>query len=231
MRFFAMLAVGLLLMSCQNNAQDKVDLTSRKDSISYSIGFSIGQNFKMQEIDVDPAIVAAAMADVIGGKTTMLTDEQAQQIWMSYQGELMAAQQKKREEQIGKNKEAGEKFLTENAKKEGVTVTPSGLQYKVIKMGSGPKPTATDQVKCHYKGTLLDGTTFDSSYDRGEPATFPLNGVIKGWTEALQLMPVGSTFELYIPGDLAYGDRGAGQKIGPNATLIFTVELLEIVKK
>jgi FKBP-type peptidyl-prolyl cis-trans isomerase len=231
MRFFAMLAIGLLLISCQNNAQDKVELNSRKDSVSYAIGYSIGQNFKMQEIDVDPVIVSAAIADVMGEKDALLTDEQAQQIWMSYQGEMMQAQQKKREEQAKTNKEEGAKFLAENAKKEGVVTTESGLQYKVIKMGDGPKPAPTDQVKCNYKGTLLDGTVFDSSYDRGEPATFPLNGVIKGWTEVLQLMPVGSTFEAYIPGDLAYGERGAGAKIGPNATLIFTIELLEIVKK
>jgi FKBP-type peptidyl-prolyl cis-trans isomerase FklB len=230
MRFFSILILAMLLISCQNNAQENVELKTRKDSVSYAIGQNIGSNFKTQNIDVDPMVVAAGMKDVISDAETKLTEEQAQQVWMSYQQELMAAQQKEREEQGVKNKEEGAKWLAENAKKEGVKVTESGLQYKVIKMGDGPKPTASDKVKVHYRGRFIDGKEFDSSYKRGEPAVFPVTGVIPGWTEVLQLMPVGSKWEVYVPAELGYGDRGMGQDIPPNATLIFDVELLGIEK-
>jgi FKBP-type peptidyl-prolyl cis-trans isomerase FklB len=230
MRFLSILTLAMLLISCQNSAQENVDLKTRKDSVSYAIGFNIGQSFKTQKIDADPAVMAAAMNDVLNGKETKLTEEQSQQVWMAYQQEMMAVAEKDRQAAGVKNKEAGEKFLAENTTKEGVITTESGLQYKVIKMGDGPKPTNTDKVKVHYKGTLIDGKTFDSSYDRGEPAVFPVTGVIPGWTEALLLMPVGSTWEVYLPSSIAYGERGAGQDIGANATLIFTVELLGIEK-
>lgn len=230
MRFLSILTLALLLMSCQNNAQENVELKTRQDSVSYAIGYNIGTNFKMQSIEVDPAVVAAAMRDVMNEADTKLTEEEAQQVWMSYQQEMMAKQQQEREASGTKNKEEGAKWLAENKDKEGVVTTESGLQYKVIKMGDGPKPTQNDKVRVHYRGKLIDGTQFDSSYDRGEPAEFPVGGVIAGWTEALQLMPVGSKWEVYIPSELGYGERGAGQDIGPNATLIFEVELLEIVK-
>lgn len=230
MRFLSILTLAMLLISCQNSAQENVDLKTRKDSVSYAIGFNIGQSFKTQKIEADPAIMAAAMNDVLNGKETKLTEEQAQQCWMSYQQEMMAVAEKDRQDQGVKNKEAGEKFLAENKTKDGVITTESGLQYKVIKMGDGPKPTKTDKVKVHYKGTLIDGKQFDSSYDRGEPAVFPVTGVIPGWTEALLLMPVGSKWEVYLPSAIAYAERGAGQDIGANATLIFTVELLGIEK-
>ncbi|MFA6233457.1 MAG: FKBP-type peptidyl-prolyl cis-trans isomerase [Bacteroidota bacterium] len=230
MRFLSILTLAMLLISCQNSAQENVDLKTRKDSVSYAIGFNIGQSFKTQKIEADPTIMAAAINDVLNGKETKLTEEQAQQCWMSYQQDMMAVAEKDRQEQGIKNKEAGEKFLADNKKKDGVITTESGLQYKVIKMGDGPKPTKTDKVKVHYKGTLIDGKQFDSSYDRGEPAVFPVTGVIPGWTEALLLMPVGSKWEVYLPSSIAYAERGAGQDIGANATLIFTVELLGIEK-
>ncbi|MDT8322655.1 MAG: FKBP-type peptidyl-prolyl cis-trans isomerase [Bacteroidota bacterium] len=230
MRFLSILTLALLLMSCQNNAQENVELKTRKDSVSYAIGYNIGTNFKMQSIEVDPAVVAAAMRDIMNEGDTKLTEEEAQQVWMSYQQEMMAKQQQEREASGAKNKEAGVKWLAENKDKEGVVTTESGLQYKVIEMGEGPKPSQTDKVRVHYRGRLIDGTQFDSSYDRGEPAEFPVGGVIAGWTEALQLMPVGSKWEVYIPSELGYGERGAGDDIGPNATLIFEVELLEILK-
>ncbi len=230
MRFFSILTLALLLMSCQNNAQENVELKTRQDSVSYAIGYNIGTNFKMQSIEVDPAVVAAAMRDIMNENDTKLTEEEAQQVWMSYQQEMMAKQQQEREASGTKNKEDGAKWLAENKEKEGVVTTESGLQYKVITMGDGSKPSKNDKVRVHYRGRLIDGTQFDSSYDRGEPAEFPVGGVIAGWTEALQLMPVGSKWEVYIPSELGYGERGAGQDIGPNATLIFEVELLDIVK-
>lgn len=230
MRSLFIITLGMLLMSCQNSGLEKVDLKTRKDSVSYAIGLNLGQSFKMQKIDADPAVVAAAMKDVLDSNDMKLTEEQAQQVWMSYQQEMAAKAEQERQVQGVKNKEAGEKFLAENKTKEGVVTTASGLQYKVITMGTGPKPTSSDKVKVHYRGTLIDGKQFDSSYDRGEPAVFPVTGVIPGWTEALLLMPVGSKWEVYLPAGIAYGDRGAGADIGPNATLIFTVELLGIEK-
>lgn len=230
MRFLSIFAIALVLMSCQNNAQENVELKTQKDSVSYAIGYNIGMNFKTQNIDVDPAIVAAAMRDLMNDAEPKLNEEQSQQVWMAYQQELMAKQQEEREQSGVKNKEEGQKWLEENKKKDGVQVTASGLQYKVITMGEGATPTKDDKVKVHYRGKLIDGKQFDSSYDRGEPAVFPVTGVIPGWTEVLLLMPVGSKWEVYIPGELAYGERGAGQDIGPNATLIFDVELLGIEK-
>jgi len=230
MRFLSIFAVALVLMSCQNNAQENVELKTQKDSVSYAIGYNIGNNFKTQNIDVDPAIVAAAMRDLMNDAEPKLNEEQSQQVWMAYQQELMAKQQQEREESGVKNKEVGQKWLEENKKKDGVQVTASGLQYKVITMGEGATPTKDDKVKVHYRGKLIDGKQFDSSYDRGEPAVFPVTGVIPGWTEVLQLMPVGSKWEVYIPSELGYGERGAGQDIGPHATLIFDLELLGIEK-
>jgi FKBP-type peptidyl-prolyl cis-trans isomerase FklB len=230
MRFLSILTLALLLISCQNNAQENVELKTRKDSVSYAIGFNIGQNFKTQKIDIDPAIVAAAMRDLMNDAEAKLTEEESQQVWMSYQQELMAQQQKEREESGVKNLDAGKKWLADNKGKDGVVTTASGLQYKIIKMGEGAIPTKDDKVKVHYRGKLIDGKQFDSSYDRGEPAVFPITGVIPGWTEVLQLMPVGSKWEVYIPSELGYAERGAGQDIGPNATLIFDVELLGIEK-
>jgi FKBP-type peptidyl-prolyl cis-trans isomerase len=196
-------------------------LKTPKDKVSYAVGMSVGRRLKQDDLDVDPAIVLRAMKDALGGNKPLLTDADAQ-------AAITAMQTEKRTALSAANKTAGEAFLAANKKKDGVVTTASGLQYKILKAGDGPKPTAKDTVVCNYRGTLLNDTEFDSSYKRGQPLTVPVTGVIKGWTEALQLMPVGSKWQLFIPGDLAYGERGARGTIGPNATLIFEVELLSI---
>ena len=193
------------------------------EKISYALGMVIGHNLKSMGVNgLNGEEFAKAVNDVLAGNKTTLTDGEAQQTVT----EFLQAQ----EAEKGKAaREAGEAFLAENAKKEGVVVLPSGLQYTVLTEGTGKKPKATDSVKCHYEGTLIDGTVFDSSYRRGEPATFPLNGVIAGWTEGVQLMSEGAKFRFFIPFNLAYGSRGAGQQIPPYAALIFDVELLEVL--
>ncbi len=193
------------------------------DKLSYALGMVIGHNLKSMNVtNLNGADFAQAVNDVLAGCKPALTDAEAQQIVNTYLTEQQEAQSKAAREE-------GEKFLAENAKKEGVVVLPSGLQYTVLREGTGRKPKATDSVKCHYEGTLTDGTVFDSSYRRGEPATFPLDGVIKGWTEGVQLMAEGAKFRFFIPFNLAYGERGAGQSIPPYAALVFDVELIEIV--
>ena len=171
--------------------------------------------FTKQSVPVDPAILARGLKDGLTGGKTLLTDEEAQAAITAVQNEMRKKQQEKMQEAAAANKKEGDAFLAANKGKEGVVTLPSGLQYKILKEGTGPKPTASDTVVCNYRGTLINGTEFDSSYKRGQPATFPVSGVIKGWTEALQLMPVGSKWQLFIPSDLAYGDRGAGAGIGP----------------
>ncbi|NUO03356.1 MAG: FKBP-type peptidyl-prolyl cis-trans isomerase [Saprospiraceae bacterium] len=199
-------------------------LKTKQDSISYSIGVMMAQNLKQQNIEnLDPAIFAKAVDDVLKNGNLQIAAPQATKIGQ----EFMKAQQAKKYE---KTMAEGKKFLEENAKRPGVTTLPSGLQYEVLKAGTGPKPAKTDKVSVHYHGTLIDGTIFDSSVDRGQPATFGVTQVIAGWVEALQLMQTGSKWKLAIPYNLAYGERGAGPKIGPYSTLIFEVELLDIVK-
>lgn len=194
------------------------------EKLSYALGMVIGHNLKGMGVNnLNAADFAAAVSDVITNQTAKLDDAEAQQLVNNFL--------QKQQEAAGKAvREDGERFLAENAKKEGVTVLPSGLQYTVIKEGTGANPVATDRVKCHYEGTLPNGTVFDSSYKRGEPAVFPLNGVIAGWTEGVQLMKEGAKYRFFIPYHLAYGERGAGQAIPPYAALVFDVELLEIVK-
>jgi FKBP-type peptidyl-prolyl cis-trans isomerase FklB len=208
---------------------------TRKEKFSYAygmnIGAAIGMGLKKQSVDIDPDLVAQGLKDSLMGAKTRLTEQEAQAVLQEVQTELRKAQQEKAEKAGATNKTEGEAFLAANKAKEGVVTLPSGLQYKVLKAGTGPKPSATDTVVCNYKGTLINGVEFDSSYKRGQPATFPVSGVIKGWTEALQLMPVGSKWQLFIPSNLAYGERGTGAEIGPNATLIFEVELLSIQEK
>ena len=207
-------------------------LKTDKDKASYAIGLNMGKTMRRDSVDVDPAILLRGMKDGLSdSKTPLLTDEEMRTALVALQGEVRKAQQEKLQALSESNKKAGDAFLEENKAKEGVVALPSGLQYKVLQEGTGPKPTPSDTVVCNYRGTLIDSTEFDSSAKHGKPATFPVNGVIKGWTEALQLMPVGSKWQLFIPPDLAYGPRGAGPVIGPNATLIFEVELLSIEPK
>ena len=223
----AALALGLLAGTAFA-ADTKMTLKDDKDKVSYAIGLNIGKSMKTEGLDINPDALAAAMKDVFAGAKTQLTDEEVQAVMQDFQKKMMAKQAAVRDEGLGKNKAEGEKFLADNKKKEGIKTTASGLQYKVITDGKGKTPKATDTVKTHYRGTLINGTEFDSSYKRGEPAEFPVGGVIKGWTEALQLMKEGSKWQLYIPSDLAYGERGAGKDIGPNSTLIFDIELLSV---
>lgn len=221
------LALGLALVSA--HAQDKPDLKDPKQRASYSIGSSIGGNFKRQELDIDVKALAAGIADTLAGKPA-LTEAEVRETLDSFQKQMMEKMQAKQKVAGEKNVKDGEKFLAENAKKDGVKVLPSGLQYKVLKSGNGKSPKATDTVKTHYHGTLIDGTVFDSSVERKDPATFPVNQVIPGWTEALQLMKEGDKWQLVLPSKLAYGEQGAGGKIGPNSVLVFEVELLSIEK-
>ncbi len=238
-RFFRWVLVAgscLTAVSCAPSATPPAqevasskELTTLTDKVSYLVGQDVGNSLRNRDTGLDLELVIEGIRDSFAAREPRIPQEEAAEIKREYT-------QKIREERAAEaaamgetNRAAGEAFLAENAKKEGVVTTASGLQYQVVNAGTGPKPEASDQVRVHYTGTLLDGTEFDSSHTRGQPATFYLNRVIRGWTEGLQLMPVGSKYRLFIPSDLAYGPRGAGQKIGPHATLIFDVELLEIV--
>ncbi|NBO38217.1 FKBP-type peptidyl-prolyl cis-trans isomerase [bacterium] len=203
-------------------------LQNQLQKVSYIIGLDIGRNLANQGIEIEAQALAAGVSDALSDADAKLTDSEIQTIMSAFQAEMEAKQAKFQAAESDKNTAEGKAFLEVNRMKEGVVVLPSGLQYREVKAGSGKSPKASDRVTTHYKGTLLDGSTFDSSYDRGEPATFPVNGVIAGWTEALQLMKEGAVWELFIPANLAYGARGAGGKIGPNATLVFTVELISV---
>ena len=207
-----------------------VALTTQKQKNSYALGMSIGLGFQKQGIDksIDTALVVRGFRDSIGGSKTAMTEDEMKAALQQLRTEVMSAQEAKSKEAGASNRKEGEAFLAANKSKEGVKTLPDGLQYKVLTEGNGPKPTASDTVTVNYRGTLLNGKEFDSSYKRGQPASFPVTGVIKGWTEALQLMPVGSKWQLFIPADLAYGDRGAGGDIAPGDTLVFEVELLSI---
>jgi FKBP-type peptidyl-prolyl cis-trans isomerase FklB len=224
--FIPVLALGLLVSSA--SAQDKPDLTNTKQKTSYAIGVDIATSLKRQGVDLDAKALNAGIADGLAGKPA-LTEEQQKAVLMDLQKSLQAKAEADQQAAAEKNLKAGEAFLAANARKDGVKTTASGLQYKVIKSGTGATPKLTDTVKVHYHGTLIDGTVFDSSVQRGEPITFSVQGVIPGWTEALQLMKVGDKWQLFIPAKLAYGERGPGP-IGPNSVLIFEVELLGIEK-
>src|SRR5580698_4126023 len=209
-------------------SQDSSTLTTQGDKFSYALGMSLGANLRKQSIAVNEDLLARGLKDGLGGGKTLLTEEEARAVMTAAQAEIRKQQQEKAQQLGEANKKDGAAFLAANKAAAGVVTLPSGLQYKVIQAGTGPKPAATDTVTVNYRGTLLNGTEFDSSYKRGQPATFAVTGVIKGWTEALQLMPVGSKWQLFIPPDLAYGERGAGADITPNSTLIFEVELMSI---
>jgi FKBP-type peptidyl-prolyl cis-trans isomerase FklB len=206
-------------------------LTTQKDKFSYALGMNLGTSLKKQSVAVDPNILARGLKDALGGGKTALTEDQARATLMEVQTEMRKKQQEQMQQAGAANKKEGDAFLAANKSKDGVITLPSGLQYKILTPGTGPKPTASDSVVCNYRGTLINGTEFDSSYKRGQPATFPVNGVIKGWTEALQLMPVGSKWQLFVPSDLAYGERSPSPEITPDSTLIFEVELLSIQNK
>jgi FKBP-type peptidyl-prolyl cis-trans isomerase FklB len=203
-------------------------LALQKDKFSYALGMNLGTNLKKQGMTVNVDLIARGIKDTTAGSKTLLTEDEARAVMMAVQAEFQQ-QQRERMKQLGEaNKAEGATFLAANKAKDGVVTLPSGLQYKILTAGTGPKPAATDTVTVNYRGTLINGTEFDSSYKRGQPATFAVTGVIKGWTEALQLMPTGSKWQVFIPSDLAYGERGAGADITPNATLIFEVELISI---
>lgn len=229
MKLYLISSVALGLLVASVHGQDKLDLKDPKQRASYSIGADMGANFKRQELEIDAKALAAGFVDSFSGKLA-LTEAEMKEALDAFRMEMMTKMQARQETDRKKNQQEGEAFLAANAKKEGVKVLPSGLQYKVLKSGSGKSPKATDTVKTHYHGTLIDGTVFDSSVERGEPVSFPVNQVIPGWTEALQLMKEGDKWQLFIPANLAYGERAPGGKIGPNSTLVFDVELLSIEK-
>jgi FKBP-type peptidyl-prolyl cis-trans isomerase FklB len=216
---FAAFSLALPLFGQEKSPQ----LKDQKDKVSYSIGLNIGFNLGRQNVQVNPDVLAAGIKDAIAGKPQLNTD-QVKEVMATFEKDMQQKQKAAGE----KNASEGVKFLEENKKKEGVKATASGLQYKVLKEGTGPQPKETDTVTVNYRGTLINGTEFDSSYKRGQPATFPLNGVIKGWTEGLQLMKTGSKYQFFVPPNLAYGDRNVGPDIAPNSTLIFEVELIGV---
>lgn len=225
LQFFAV--IGFLFLVSQANAQEKLALKNQKEKISYILGMDIGNNLKRQSIDIDTNILARGVKDAFSGSQPLLTEQEIRETMAAFQKEMMTKQEEIRK----KNKKEGETFLAENKKKEGVKTLPSGLQYMVIKAGTGRKPKLTDTVTTHYREILIDGTEFDSSYLRGQPVSFQVNGVIPGWTEALQLMEEGAKWRLFIPSNLAYGEQGKSGIIGPNMTLIFEIELLSIQEK
>lgn len=232
-RLFVTLFLLLFAVGCsaeEAKVVPELKLDTPKNRISYTIGVNIGKDFKGQEIEVETDALMMGLRDSLEGKELKLTDEEMVAEIQDFQQKMQAKMVAEMEAAAGKNQAEGEAFLAENAKQEGVVVTESGLQYKVIEAGDGESPGPADVATVHYKGTLIDGTQFDSSYDRGQPATFPVGGVIPGWTEALQLMKPGAKWQLFIPSELAYGERGAGQEIGPNATLLFDVELISVKK-
>jgi FKBP-type peptidyl-prolyl cis-trans isomerase FklB len=206
-------------------------LSTAKDKTSYAIGENIGKSMQRDGVDIDPKILLRGLQDGLTNGKQLMTDEEIKATLTTFQNEMRKRQMEKMQAVAEANKKQGEEFLAANKTKDGVVTLPSGLQYKVLQQGTGPKPTAADSVVCNYRGTLINGTEFDSSYKRGQPATFAVGGVIKGWTEALQLMPVGSKWQIFIPADLAYGARGQGPAIGPNATLIFDLDLVSIQDK
>ncbi len=225
-KFLAFVFVSLLAAAPVSAAEDST-FKSDQEKNSYALGQQLGKDLKKGGVTIDSAMVAAGIKDALAG-TSRMDEAEIAAAMEGLQKEMMQAQMAAREEMAAENTKKGKEFLEANAKKKGVTTTKSGLQYEVIEKGKGKTPGANDKVTVHYRGTLIDGTEFDSSYQRGNPATFPVSGVIPGWTEALQLMKEGAKYKLVIPSELAYGERGAGQVIGPNAPLVFDVELIKV---
>jgi FKBP-type peptidyl-prolyl cis-trans isomerase FklB len=223
-----MVLLGVFLMVNSVFAEEDVVLKTEKDKQSYAIGMDIGKNLKKQQVDLNPDMVSRGIKDSLSEGKTLMTEQEYFDVLTTFKKEMSQKQIAQMKELSEKNKKEGEEYLAENKKKEDIVITQSGLQYKVLKKGTGKIPKSTDTVTVNYRGTLIDGTEFDSSYRRGQPASFKVNGVIRGWTEALQLMKEGAKWQLYIPSNLAYGERGAGRNIGPNSTLIFEVELISI---
>lgn len=230
MTFKSILIIPIVILSISPlQAQKKeASLKTFEDTLSYCIGVDVGNNFKTQEIQINPEVFLLAMKHALGGATPVLSDSQMQVFMAGFQEQLKTNAEEKMKQEGETNKINGARFLDSNKTNPDVVTLASGLQYKIINPGTGPNPARTDKVTVHYRGRTIDGKEFDSSHKRGQPATFPLTNVIAGWTEALQLMPVGSVWELYLPAELAYGERGAGGAIGPNEVLIFEVELISI---
>jgi FKBP-type peptidyl-prolyl cis-trans isomerase FklB len=228
MKYFLTATLFAALLSGVSFAGDQVELKNENDKVNYSIGYQIGGDFQRQDVEIKPELIVKGIQDALSGTKPLLTSQEMRTALVDLKKRITAAQKEKNRQLADQNLAAGKAYLAENAKKEGVTTLPSGLQYKVIQEGSGATPKAGDTVTVHYRGSLIDGTEFDSSYKRGKPATFQADRVIAGWKEALQLMKPGAKWQLFIPGPLAYGERGAGTKIPPNSTLIFDVELISI---
>jgi len=238
MKIHSLALAGLALMNHSALAADAQPLKDQKDKVSYSIGLQFGSNLKREGIELSSEAFATGVKDAMLGNKPLLTEQEMEAVMMAFQKEMMARQTAdaaKRETEgkvVGeKNKKDGAAFLAANAKKEGVKTTASGLQYKIIKSGAGKAPKLSDTVTTHYRGTVIDGTEFDSSYKRNEPATFPVSGVIKGWTEALQMMKEGDKWQLFIPSELAYGEQQRSKEITPNSVLIFDIELIKVEAK
>lgn len=214
----------------ERKESESVEISTTLDKVSYGIGQNFGKNLTRDELGLNEELLILGIREALAGKKSRLSEEEINEAMQEFLAEFEAKQAERQKAREEANKKDGEAFLAENSKKKGIKTLKSGLQYEVLEAGDGPSPKKTDTVKTHYHGTLIDGTVFDSSVDRGEPATFGVGQVIKGWTEALQLMKVGDKWRIFVPSDLAYGSRGAGQTIGPNAALIFEIELLGIEK-
>jgi len=223
-----LLTVSIMALAPLAGAQEATPLVTEKDKLSYAMGMDLGQQLKTQSVAIDPAVFARGLADALSGGKTLLTTEEAKAAISQLQMAMIVKRAEEARLAGEKNRKEGEAFLAANATKEGVVTLPSGLQYKILTTGAGRKPTLEDTAVCQYRVSLVDGKEVDSSYKRGQPLTIPVKGAIKAWTEVLPLMPVGSKWEVFVPPGLAYGERGAGADIGPNATLVFEVELLAI---
>ncbi len=228
MKIIAVAFLAFFIVMNQVHAEDSQVLKTQKDKVSYTIGIDIGKAFKKQGLEIDSDLLVKGIKDSMAGNKFLLSEPEIREIMVELQQKMAAQEAEQQKKLAEKNKGEGEAFLAENKKKAGVQTLPSGLQYKVIRPGTGKKPQKTDTVSTHYRGTLIDGTEFDSSYRRGKPASFPVSGVISGWTEALQLMEEGAKWQLFLPANLAYGERGAGREIGPHSVLIFEVELISV---
>ncbi len=224
----AILLSAVVVLAAVTSADAQSTFKTRKDSISYGIGYDFGTRYKAQEVPVSVDALMRGFRDAYSGKKSGISESATERLLQEFSQEMIAKQSARMNKQGEENRKAGEAFLAANKKKPGIVTLPDGLQYKIITQGTGPRPAKDTTVVCNYRGTLIDGKEFDSSYKRGEPATFRLGQVIKGWQEAIPMMTVGSKWEVYIPSELAYGPRAASELIGPNATLIFEIELIGI---